>query len=74
MFLPKRDVDQIRETLASLTAAQDTVQQQPMPQTDEGKAALRAMTTRVASDEERLNTLFSDVAAHARSSRAEVRK
>lgn len=66
VFLPKREVDQIKETLASFTAAQDTVQQKPTPQTDEGKAALRAMNTRVASDGERLNSLFHDVAAHAR--------
>jgi hypothetical protein len=66
VFLPKRDVDQIKETLASFTAAQDTVQQKPTPQTDEGKAALRAMNTRVASNEERLVALFLDVASHAR--------
>ena len=66
VFLPKRDVDQIKETLASFTAAQDTVQQKPTPQTDEGKAALRAMNTRVASDEEKLDGLFRDVAAHTR--------
>jgi hypothetical protein len=66
VFLPKHEVDQIKETLASFTAAQDTVQQKPTPQTDEGKAALRAMNTRVASDGERLNSLLHDVAAHAR--------
>ena len=66
VFLPKREVDQIKETLASYTAAQDTVQQKPTPQTDEGKAAQRAMTTRVAIDDERLNDLFQDVVAHAR--------
>ena len=66
VFLPKRGADQIKETLASFTAATDTVQQKPLPQTDEGKAALRAMNTRVASDEERLSGLFRDVAAHAR--------
>ena len=66
VFLPKRDVDQIRETLASYTAAQDSVQQKPTPQTDEGKAAQRAMKTRVATDEERLSGLFQDIVAHAR--------
>lgn len=66
VFLPKREVDQIKETLASYTAAQDTVQQKPTPQTDEGKAAQRAMTTRVAIDDERLNSLFQDVIAHTR--------
>ena len=66
VFLPKCEVDQIKETLASFTAAQDTLQQRPTPQTDEGKAALRAMKTRVATDEERLVGLFQDVIAHAR--------
>lgn len=66
VLLPKREVDQIKETLASLTAAQDTVQQKPTPQTDEGKAAQRAMKTRVTTDEERLTQLFQDVVAHAR--------
>ena len=49
VFLPKREADQIKETLASYTAAQETVQQKPTPQTDAGKAAQRAMMTRVAS-------------------------
>jgi hypothetical protein len=66
VFLPKREVDQIKETLASYTAAQETVQQRPIPQTDSGKAAQRAMMTRVTAEEERLNGLFQDVAAHAR--------
>lgn len=66
VFLPKTEVDQIKETLASVTAAQDTVDQRPTPQTDEGKAALRAMATRVASGEEALTSLFRDVVAHAR--------
>jgi len=66
VLLPKREVDQIKETLASHTAAQDALQQKATPQTDEGKAAQRAMTTRVAADDERLNSLFQDVVAHAR--------
>jgi hypothetical protein len=66
VLLPKREVDQIKETLASHTAAQDALQQKPTPQTDEGKAAQRAMKTRVATDEERLNGLFQDVVANAR--------
>ena len=66
VFIPKREVDQIKETLASHKAAQDTVQQKPTPQTDEGKTAERAMTTRIAIDDERLNSLFQEVIAHAR--------
>ena len=53
VFLPKREADQIKEALASYAAAEQTLQR-PTPQTDEGKAAERAMKTQVASDEERL--------------------
>ena len=65
VFLPKREVDQIKETLASHAAAEDTLRR-PTPQTDEGKAAQRAMSTRLAADEDRLEGLFQDVVAHAR--------
>ena len=54
VFLPKREVDQIKDTLASFAAAEDTLRR-PTPQTDEGKAAQRAMKTRVATDDERLD-------------------
>lgn len=65
VFLPKREVDQIKETLASHAAAEDTLRR-PTPQTDEGKAAQRAMSTRLAADEDRLESLFQDVVSHAR--------
>jgi hypothetical protein len=65
VFLPKREVDQVKETLASHAAAEDTLRR-PTPQTDEGKAAQRAMSTRLAADEDRLENLFQDVVAHAR--------
>ncbi len=66
VFLSRREADQIKEALASHTAAQDTVQQRPTPQTDAGKAAQRAMMTRVTSEDERLEELFQDVIGHAR--------
>jgi hypothetical protein len=66
VLLPKLEVDQIKEALASFKAAQDTVDQKPTPQTDEGKAAQRAMKTRVATEDERLQGLFGDVVARAR--------
>jgi len=66
VFLPKIEAEQIKETLASHKAAEDTVDQRPTPQTDEGRAAFRAMKTRVATDEERLVGLFGEVIAHAR--------
>jgi hypothetical protein len=65
VLLPKHEVEQIKDTLASYAAAEDTLRR-PTPQTDEGKAAQRAMTTRLATDDERLTTLFQEVVARAR--------
>ena len=65
VLLPRHEVDQIKETLASHAAAEDTLRR-PTPQTDEGRAAQRAMKTRLATDEERLTALFQEVAARAR--------
>lgn len=65
VLLPKHEVDQIKDTLASYAAAEDTLRRST-PQTDEGKAAQRAMKTRLATDDERLTALFHDVAARAR--------
>ncbi len=65
VLLPKVEGDQIKETLASYAAAEDTLRR-PTPQTDEGRAAQRAMKTRLATDDERLTVLFQEVAARAR--------
>jgi len=65
VLLPKHEVDQIKETLASHAAAEDTLRR-PTPQTDEGKASQRAMRTQLATDDERLTALFHEVAARAR--------
>ncbi|MDF1595131.1 MAG: BREX system P-loop protein BrxC [Acidimicrobiia bacterium] len=65
VLLPKHEADQIKDALASYAAAEDTLRR-PTPQTDEGKEAQRAMKTRLATDDERLKSLFQDVAARAR--------
>jgi hypothetical protein len=65
VMLPKREGEQIRDSLASRAAAEDTLRR-PTPQTDEGKSAQRVMHTRLVTDDERLNALFGDVVAHAR--------
>jgi hypothetical protein len=65
VLLPRYEADQINETLASYAAAEDTLRR-PTPQTDEGKAAQRAMRTRLATDDERLTSLFQEVVARAR--------
>ncbi len=69
VFLPRHEVDQIKETVASFAAADDTLRR-PTPQTDEGKAAERAMRTRRVSDDERLTMLFQEVVSRGASSRA----
>jgi hypothetical protein len=65
VFLPRREADQIKDTLASYAAAEQTLQR-PTPQTDEGKSAQRAMKTRLATDDDRLTALFAEVVSHAR--------
>src|ERR1017187_6166625 len=65
VLLPKRDADQIKNTLASFAAAEQTLQR-PTPQTDEGKAAQRAMKSRLDTENDNLDTLFGEVIAHAR--------
>ena len=65
VLLPKLDADEIRAALAGHAAAEEVLRR-PSPQTDEGKAAQRAMRTRLANEEERLVTLFGQVAAGAR--------
>ncbi len=65
VLLSKHEVDQIKETLASHAAAEDTLRR-PTPQTDEGKASQRAMRTRLATDGERLTALFQEVVVRAR--------
>ncbi len=65
VLLPKHQVDQIKDGIASFAAAEDTLRR-PTPQTDEGRAAQRAMKTRLATDDERLTTLFQEIVARAR--------
>lgn len=66
VLLPKIDADTIRDSLASYSAALDTVNQRPEPQTDEGRQAKRGMQSRVAEGERRLTALFGTVITKAR--------
>lgn len=66
VLLPKLDADAIRDTLASHAAAQDTINQRPEPQTDEGRQAKQGMQSRVLEGTSRLNALFGAVIAKAR--------
>jgi hypothetical protein len=65
VLLPKQQVEKIKDGIASYAAAEDTLRR-PTPQTDEGRAAQRAMKTRLATDDERLTTLFQEIVARAR--------
>ncbi|HKO37391.1 MAG TPA: BREX system P-loop protein BrxC [Solirubrobacterales bacterium] len=65
VLLPKHEPDQIRETLASHAAAEDTLRR-PTPQTDEGRAAQGAMKTRLAAADARLQSLFQELVGRAR--------
>lgn len=66
VLLPKRNAEAIKDALASHAAAKETIQSKPMPQTEEGKEAQRAMKGRVESEADRLRSLFEDVVANAR--------
>lgn len=66
VLLPKRDAEAIKDALASHAAAQETVQSKPTPQTAEGKEALRAMKSRLITEDERVTTLLGEVVAGAR--------
>lgn len=66
VLLPKLDADAIRDTLAVYAAAQDTINQRPEPQTDEGRQAKQGMQSRVDESKRRLNDLFGSVTAKAR--------
>lgn len=65
VLLPRHEAEQIKQALSSHAAAEDTLRR-PTPQTDEGKAAERAMKTRLALDDDRLETVFTDVVARGR--------
>lgn len=66
VLLPKRDAEATKDALASHAAAKETIQSKPTPQTDEGKEAQRAMKGRFDAEDDRLKSLFEDVAANAR--------
>lgn len=66
VLLPKIEADAIRDTLAIYAAAQDTINQRPEPQTDEGRQAKQGMQSRVDESKRRLTELFDSVTAKAR--------
>ena len=66
VLLPRLDAESMRDALARYAAAQDTVNQRPEPQTDEGRQAKQGMQSRVADGERRLHELFENVVAGAR--------
>jgi hypothetical protein len=65
VLLPKYEADRIKDLVTSHAAAGDTLGR-PTPRTDEGRAAQGAMRTRLAIDDERLTSLFQDLAGRAR--------
>lgn len=66
VLLPRLDTESERDALATYAAAQDTVNQRPEPQTDEGRQAKQGMQSRVADGERRLQELFENIVAGAR--------
>jgi hypothetical protein len=66
VLLPRRNADAIKDALSSHAAAVETIQQKPLPQTEEGRAAKDAMETRRRTEEGRIEELCGEVIAGAR--------
>jgi hypothetical protein len=66
VLIPKRDADEIREQMASLLAASDTLATRPAPATAEGFEAKRGMDFRKVNAESKVKTLVNGLLEKAR--------
>lgn len=66
IFTPRSHETEIREALAAHAAAQETLSQRAVPQTDEGKEARKSIQTLAESEDEKLTDLFGEVLAGTR--------
>ncbi len=66
VVLPRRDADALKDRLASLAAAQSTIDARPSPATAEGDEARNAMQSRVATERRQLDALIQQIIGGAR--------
>ena len=66
VFLRRFEADELRQTIARLGAADETVKTRAIPQTGAGIEARAAMESRAARDQQRLRTLLDNIVKNAR--------
>ena len=67
VFLPKLDADELKQAIAQLEAAKETLSTKPTPATGGGIEARAAMNSRSQVEERRLNDLVNDIVKNASS-------
>ena len=66
VFLPRLEADELRQTIARLGAADETVKTRAVPQTVAGREARAAMESRAALEKQRLRSLVDNIIKNAR--------
>lgn len=66
VFLPQQDADALKDALASYAAANETLASRPMPVTDEGKEARRAIESKGQMEQGRRDALIANIISNAR--------
>jgi hypothetical protein len=66
VFLPRLEADELKQALARLGAAQETVSTRPVPQTPAGIEARAAMDSRAQLETQKVNGLVADIVKNAR--------
>ena len=66
VFLRRFEADELRQTIARLGAADETVKTRAIPQIGAGIEARAAMESRAARDQQRLRTLLDNIVKNAR--------
>ena len=66
VFLPRLEADELRETIARLRAAEETVTTRPAPQTDSGIEAQAGMKSRAVQEQRRLEGFMENIVKNAR--------
>lgn len=66
VFLPRLEADELKQALARLGAADETVKTRPTPQTQAGMEARAAMESRVKLETQRVDALAGDIVKNAR--------
>jgi hypothetical protein len=66
VFLPRRDADTLKDRLANVAAAQETIAARPTPATPEGNEARTAMQSRADAERRQLDALIQQIVGGAR--------